>query len=132
MSDCIPVARDAARAAAARHPQLTLLVLFGSRARPDATAESDWDFGYLADGPIDALALRADLARALETDRIDLAPLDRASALLRFRAARDGVPLLEREANAFARFWLEAVRFWCDVEPLVRRGHEAILAGLDP
>ena len=123
-------ARDAADAVVRRHPGLSLLVLFGSRARDDARPDSDWDFGYLAEDTVDSLVLRADLVEALGTDSIDLADLGGASALLRYRAARDGVALFECRPDTFAAFWLDAVRFWCDVAPLVRRGYEAVLADL--
>jgi predicted nucleotidyltransferase len=131
MSEPIVRARRAAGRLAARHPAVNLIVLFGSRSRSDAGSDSDWDFAYDASPPVDLLALRADLADALQTDRVDVVPLDRASALLRYRVARDGVPLFERQPGAFARFWLCAVEFWCDVAPLVRAGREALLAGLE-
>ena len=41
-------ALSALRQVAARQSGLQLLVLFGSRARGEATARSDWDLGYLA------------------------------------------------------------------------------------
>jgi predicted nucleotidyltransferase len=113
-----------------RYPALSLIVLFGSRARGDARADSDWDIAFAAAGGLDVLALRADLVEALGSDRVDVVDLERASALLRYRVARDGVPLFERPPASFERFWMQAVRFWCDVEPLVREGHEAILEGL--
>ena len=120
-------ARPAAAAVAAQHPRLLLVVLFGSRARGDARPVSDWDVGYLADGPVDPLALRRDLADGLGTDRLDLVDLARASALLRYRAARDGVALFEREPGAFSRFWMTVVRFWCEVAPLVEAANAVTL-----
>jgi predicted nucleotidyltransferase len=50
-------------------PHLRLLLLYGSRARGDAHARSDWDFGYLADPEFDALALEQRIARHLEGGR---------------------------------------------------------------
>jgi predicted nucleotidyltransferase len=49
--DAIP--RTALRQVAARHPALRLLLVHGSRARGDEHVGSDWDLGYLADGPLD-------------------------------------------------------------------------------
>lgn len=122
--------REAIAERASGAPGLTLLVLHGSRARGDARADSDWDFAYLADGRFDADALLADLVLALGTDRVDLTRLDGgASGLLRFRVARDGKPLFEAQDGAFARFWFDAVSFWCDAGPILRRGYEAILEG---
>ncbi len=127
MADDISRARAAAARAAARYPAVAMLVLYGSRARDDAAVASDWDLAYVAGAALDPLSLRLELTDALATDAVDLVALDRASALLRFRVARDGVPLFERAPGAFARFWMHAVQFWCEVSPLVRRGNAALL-----
>jgi hypothetical protein len=81
-------------------------------------------------GLADIAGLAAELTAALGTDAVDLVDLDRASALLRFRAARDGLPLLERPAGSFERFQLEAVRFWCDAGPVIRAAQDDVLAAL--
>lgn len=107
-----------------------LLVLHGSQARGDATARSDWDVGYLAEPGADIGMLGAVITSELGTDLVDLADLASASALLRYRAARDGTALLEREPELFLRFRLEATQFWCDVEPVVRAAHRDLLAAL--
>ena len=127
MSESIDLARLAAEGFAARHAGVDLVVLFGSRARGDFSPGSDWDIAFSSTGPIDSLAVRLDFTDALGSDAVDLVGLDAASALLRYRVARDGVPLFERREGAFARFWMQAVEFWCDVAPLVRRGHQEIL-----
>jgi len=109
-----------------------LLVLHGSRARGDARPGSDWDFGYLADTRDDAPApepadVVADLTAVTGTDAVDLAT---ASALLRFRAARDGVALIETRPDAFLDFRLEAVQFWCDAGTVIRAAQADVLASL--
>jgi predicted nucleotidyltransferase len=109
---------------------LRLVVLHGSRARGEAHRGSDWDLGVLADGTPDLAALTGAVVAAVGSDAVDVVDLGRASALLRYRAARDGVPLLERPAGAFVDFQVEAVTFWCDVEPVVREAHERVLAEL--
>jgi predicted nucleotidyltransferase len=112
---------------------LRLLVLHGSRARNDATAGSDWDFGYLArggNGKIDELGLRLSLSRAVGTDQIDLADLSRASGLLRYLVARDGLLVYESNAGIFDVFRVRAATFWCDVSRIVADEHDAILADL--
>jgi predicted nucleotidyltransferase len=113
-----------------KHPGLRLLLLFGSRARGDAREGSDWDLGYLAESGMDADALLLDVVNTLGTDRVDLVDLARAGAQIRFRAARDGRVLHEARPGLFARFWVEAVDFWCDVEPLLRTGYREALARL--
>ena len=114
----------------ARHPKLRLLLLFGSRARGDARERSDWDLGYLADDGFDPDALLLDLVNALGTDRVDLVDLARAGAQLRFRAVGDGRVLYEAAPGLFGKLWIEAVDFWCDIEPLLRDGYAQVLARL--
>jgi predicted nucleotidyltransferase len=109
---------------------LTLAVLHGSRARGEARPDADWDVGVLADQPPDLPSLVAGLATVLGTDAIDVVDLRTASALLRFRAARDGVVLLERTAGAFEEFQIEAARFWCDAGPVIRAAQGDVLAEL--
>ncbi len=93
---------------------------------------SDWDFAYRADSTFDADGLLAQLADVLKADRIDLVDLDRAGALLRYRAARDGVLLFEAEAGTFERFWLDAVGTWCDLAPVLEPAYERMLGALHP
>jgi predicted nucleotidyltransferase len=125
-------ALDRIGAALSAHPGLRLLVLHGSRARGDVHPGSDWDFAYLATSALDPGLLYADLALALGTDRVDLANLDTAGGLLRYRAARDGRVVHEAEPGLFDRFWFDAVSFWCDAGPILERGYETVLKGLDP
>jgi len=120
--------RASIAAVAATHRGLTLVVLFGSRARGDVAATSDWDVGYL--GEVDADALLLDLVTALGCEEIDLVDLARASGLLRYRVAREGVPIFEGTEDAFERFWLAAVTFWCDAYPVVQAGYAGVLAEL--
>lgn len=44
---------DRLRGVAGRHPSVRLLVVYGSRARGDDHARSDWDLGYLAAEDLD-------------------------------------------------------------------------------
>lgn len=127
-----PDQRRRLRDLAARHPPIQLLLLFGSRAEGATHRDSDWDFGFLSRGAFDVGGLAADLGRALGTDAIDLVDLSRAGGLLRYRAAERSSVVHEAEPGAFARFWMEAVGFWCDAEPILRRGYETVLRGLGP
>jgi predicted nucleotidyltransferase len=110
--------------------ELHLLVLLGSRARADHRPDSDWDVGYRAGPGFDVGGLVADLTRLLGTDAVDAVDLAAASAVLRFRSARDGRVLYERTDGEFERFQQEAVRFWCDAGPVVRRAQDDLLAAL--
>ena len=115
---------------AAQHADLRLLVLHGSRSQGHLHDRSDWDLGYLAALPFDPGALHSDLTRTLATEDVDLVDLARASALLRFRAARDGHCVYEEQPGEFDTFVMEATLFWCDIEPIVRRAHDAVLSRL--
>lgn len=123
--------RTAVATVTARHPQIELIVLFGSRARGEGRPDSDWDLAYSTRTPLDSLSLHADLVDALQTDDVDAVDLSRASALLRYRVARDGVLLFERAPGTFARFWLSAVDFWCDVAPMVRAAQADLFEALE-
>lgn len=109
---------------------MQLLVLHGSRARGDHGRGSDWDFGVLVDDGFDPSGLADALGGLLGTDAVDVVDLRRASALLRFRTARDGRPLIERRAGEFERFQLEAVLFWCDAGPVIRAAQRDVLTSL--
>ena len=114
---------------AAAQPGLRLLLLFGSRAQGRAHRGSDWDFGYLGDAELAVEALHQALIVHLRSERVDLVDLARASGLLRYRAASQGRVLFER-GDEHRRFWLEAVGFWCDVEPVLRSGYDRVLERL--
>ena len=121
---------DAVASVARATVGLDLLILFGSRARGDARPGADWDFGYLADGAADVPGLIAVLVEALGSDRVDLVDLRRASGLLRYRAACDGLLLHEAAAGLVDRYRLQAVQFWCDNAPAFERGYDEVLEAL--
>jgi hypothetical protein len=115
---------DVARAT----PGLEALFLFGSRARGDAAAGSDWDFGYLASGAFDEATLLGAIVIILGSDHVDLVNLRRAGGLLRFRAARDGQLLFETRRGLGDQFRLEAAQFWCEAAAVLRHGYDEVLA----
>ena len=118
-----------ALSAVARHHQLDWLALHGSRATGSTHPASDWDLAFEAqDRPIDLLALRADVVDVLNTDHVDISNARPASALFRFRVARDGQLLFEREPGLWKAFRFLAIRTWCDMEPVLRPAFEARIA----
>ena len=127
-----PVTFEALARSAAAMPGLELLLLFGSRSRGDAQPGSDWDLGYLAADPFDLTRLLGAVVEIVSSDRVDLVDLRRASGLLRYRAARDGLPVYEARPRLAEQFCFEAVQFWCDAAPVLRRGYDEVLAELKP
>lgn len=111
----------------ARYPGLRLLILFGSRARGDAGEQADWDFGYLGDPHFDQDHLLADVTHVLDANGVDLVDLARAGGQLRYRAARDGRVVFEARPGEFARFWIDAVTFWCDAAPVLGPAYAGVL-----
>ena len=118
---------EALHQVAAAHGTLRLLLLYGSRARGDAHHASDWDVGYLADSEIDHLGLLHEITSALRTDAVDLTDLERASGLLRFRAASEGTVAFEGSPGVHDAFALAAALHWYDVQPIVQQAHDDVL-----
>ncbi|XHX78540.1 MAG: DUF433 domain-containing protein [Stenomitos frigidus ULC029] len=96
-------------------PYVKLLVLFGSRARGDATPNSDWDFAFLCDedhrkqyekGGWDSYRIWGILQTTFQLldDQIDVIDLGRCSDLMAHDIAQDGQILYEREPGEFAAF----------------------------
>jgi predicted nucleotidyltransferase len=114
------IARARAEAAriAADCPGLTLIVLFGSVARGGARADSDVDIGVLGASFWDGLKVGAELAGCFgrEPHVVDLAT---ANDLLRFQAAREGVPLFQGAPDAWPRFQAESAVRYFDVAPII-------------
>jgi predicted nucleotidyltransferase len=110
----------------AAEPSLRLAVLFGSTARAQDNRDSDLDIAILPMAVEDdddhglplstELRLQADLASIARRD-VDLVRLDRAATLMKWRIARDGLPLLERAPFAFARFVAHATSEHLDYAP---------------
>jgi predicted nucleotidyltransferase len=119
--------RDSLEGLARSTPDLDLLLLYGSRARGDSRAQSDWDFGYVGGPQLDAAGLLAGIVEVIRDDRVDLVNLATAGALLRYRSARDGVVLYESRPRLGEQFRLDAADFWCDAQPVLQRGYQAAL-----
>ena len=99
---------------------IDLLVLFGSRAKGQASEASDWDLGVLLhpsqEQPLRIFALDPLLARLLgcSSDAIDVVDLDHSSYLLQRVVAEEGVLLFERTPGLFLTFTSRAIRQWAD------------------
>lgn len=96
-------------------PYLTLLVLFGSRARGNASSGSDWDFAFLCDeeqrnkyekGGWDSYRMWRILQNAYDLldDQIDVVEMRDCSELMAHCIAKDGQVLYERDQNLFETY----------------------------
>lgn len=116
----LPVSCDDLRRAAetvGRETGSRLIVLFGSAARGparDPRAPEDVDLGVLTDAAPDLVDLTNRFIRALRLQAVDVTDLRRADPLLLMLAARDAVPLYEREPGEFGRFASLAARRYAD------------------
>ena len=99
-------------------PSLRLALLFGSAARDGLRPDSDLDIGILPSDPKMPLHTELDLQSRLERVAgcpVDLVRLDRASTVLKWQAARDGIPLVMRSRADLVRFVAEAALEHCDL-----------------
>lgn len=109
---------------------LGLAVLFGSRARGTTHEGSDVDVGVFPDARAPSLAEELALEEALCRStglEVDLVRLDGADAILRHRAAREGVVVFESRPGALARFAASAALEYLDLEPLLVEGRKRYL-----
>jgi predicted nucleotidyltransferase len=105
-------------------PEVLAAYLFGSQARGTAGPLSDIDVAILHTdtlGPSRRLDLRLELisraATALATAEVDVVLLNGAPALLRDRALRDGLVLIDRDPALTASFRQDTAREYAAGEP---------------
>jgi len=105
---------------------LDLVILFGSSAAGRLHRGSDIDIGFLFDRREDVVNLTNRATGLLRTDKVDVVDLRRASPLLMYAAARQGIPLYERMPGSFAGFYSLSFRMYVDTEKLRRARDRAI------
>lgn len=100
-------------------------MLIGSQARGEAGPLSDVDIAVWHGPGLDAAQrsrLRLDLIAAAEaalgTDEVDLVMLNGAPPLVRQRAMRDAIRLVERDPDERVRLETRAIIDYCDTVPL--------------
>lgn len=97
---------------------LRLILLFGSAVSGKIHKQSDIDLAFLFERQVDILLLTNTIIRLLRTDNIDVVDLGKASPLLKFSAAKNGVPVYEREDGLFNQFYSLAFRMYVDTKKL--------------
>lgn len=110
-------------------PRVRLAMLFGSTARGTDTPDSDLDIAIL---PVDSalplsdeLALQARFSIVAKRE-VDLVRLDQCTPTLRFRVAREGLPVFA-EPGALSSFQARAGIEHAELAPLVARASETFL-----
>lgn len=105
---------------------LTLIILFGSRARGHETPGSDTDLAVwvgntvLPFNPDVRRRLYADLVDVMQTGNLDLVILNQATPLLQFQVAKTGIPLYEAPERFFKQFQVRAAKKHFDALPFYR------------
>ncbi len=110
------------------HYNISLLVLFGSRARGDFRPSSDADVAYLSLTPLTLLeesTLSVELAPILGAT-IDLVNIRKSSPLLLYKVFKDGRVLYEKEKGYFNLSLVRAYRNYEDSKPLYRAKEELL------
>lgn len=107
-------------------PTIELVVLFGSRARGGARAESDVDLAVRGRNELDLLSMTNRLVQLLHIDAVDVVDLRRASPLLMMEVMRGGRVLYERLPGNYAAFCSLAHRRYVDTGKLRLAQQESI------
>jgi predicted nucleotidyltransferase len=124
-----------------RVPYLKLMILFGSRARGDHDAASDWDIAVLYDedqrkeyekGGWDWLRGWSILQKELELpdDGIDVVDLGSCSNILAHAIARDSKLIYERELGEFEQFRQRALMSKAELKAFCEEQRAFIKEGL--
>lgn len=120
-------------------PEVRLAYLFGSRARGEERAGSDFDIAVLVDAAAarDAGAvnrtlrhLAGRLGREVPAQLLHIVVLNTAPPLLRHRVLRDGVLLRQRSDAERVRFAIQTIREYQDMVPRWREHRRRRLARL--
>ncbi len=123
------------------HPDLKLLVLFGSRARGEADPSSDWDFAFLleSDRPVerkpfwfpgsDLLGTLCNLLHVSE-ESTDLVDLSTCSEITAHFVARDVQVIYEKTPGEFAQFQQHALKTKAELKQYRHAQREKVLQTL--
>lgn len=126
---------------ASTHPNLKLLVLFGSRARGEADPSSDWDFAFLSEPDrsierkpfwLPGSDLLDTLCKLLQVseEAIDLVDLSTCSEIIAHFVARDGQVIYEKTSGEFAQFQQNALKTDAELKEYRHSQREKVLQTL--
>jgi len=112
---------------------MCLVYLFGSRVEGNLGPMSDYDLAILVDGTVDGRRVQAhlghELARALQTDRVDVVLLNRASIELAYAIIAEGELLYEKDLATRVEYEATVLSRYGDYLPVLCRQRDEILQG---
>jgi predicted nucleotidyltransferase len=134
--------KDTFQTLSSTHPDLNLLVLFGSRARNEADSTSDWDFAVrlepipVSDRPpfwFPGSDLIPTLSHLLQVpdEKLDIVDLSRCSEILSHFIARDGKLIYEKTPGEFAKFQQHALKTKAELKEFRRKQRAQVLQALE-
>ena len=125
--------RDALPAILADLSEVSLVYLFGSRKEGEIGPLSDYDLGVLIEcsGHEREIQVRLahELARALQTERVDVLVLNRAPIELAYAVVAQGEVLYQRDAATRVEYESHVLSRYGDYLPVLRAQRQEILQG---
>lgn len=116
----VVTARQVLPAVFARFPAIDVVYLFGSTARGTTDPSSDFDIGLLCRADLsvgDEARLAAMLSPLVNTTRIDIVSLRKASPLLRYEVLVDGIIIYQCVSDDMVnQFEMQVYREYFDTE----------------
>ena len=113
--------------------EVRLVYLFGSKIYDDEGPLSDYDFGILFDDGKSGPSLAAEVAHALstvlETDRVDVVPLNRAPTELAYSVIFQGDLIYELDRATRVEYEARILGLYGDYLPVLREQRRDILQG---
>ena len=114
-------------------PEVRLVYLYGSRVEGAAGPLSDYDFGVLFDQRQSGSKIYApvahELSRALGTEKVDVAPLNRAPIELAYAIIAQGELVYEFNVATRVEFEAHVMGLYGDYLPVLRAQRRDILQG---
>ncbi len=112
-------------------PDIQLAYLFGSRVTGDVGALSDYDVAVLldcaADGPAVRSQLAYEIARRLDSDRVDVVLLNHAPIELAYAVIAGGHVLYQRDLATRVEYEADVLSRYGDYLPVLRAQRSALL-----
>ena len=114
---------------------VSLVYLFGSQVEGRLGPMSDYDLAVLVDRTVDGRRIQArlahELARALQTDRVDVVLLNRAPVELAYAIVAQGHLLHEQDVATRVEYEAKVMGRYGDLLPVLRAQRDDILRGED-